>query len=303
MTNTTIRATLTDGTEVGVGDTVAFKDHDASRFLTVDSFGVTAVIEAIHHRGAESDNDGWVIDLVRDSAPFVDENYAPKGFGWEFFEGVRVDGEKPGRPLVHFDDDKAGRDRSKARDAAAYAISRSNKREESNVVLAAAARGESVDAYALNAAVLDAMRSATTRLGQSSGRRVMAKQFAHLGHIVQAVLENHADNLPGYEPGARSRLLTEAHDAIGSAKREIDHLTTALADVNARHTARLDELAAYSAETRAQHAAELADAERARVVADNALDYVARFLTPEQIAQVQGFKDGVATEYDYRQDA
>ena len=43
-------------------------------------------------------------------------------------------------------------------------------------------------AYALNEAVLAAMRSACTRLGQSMGRRHMAREFAHLGHIVQAVL-------------------------------------------------------------------------------------------------------------------
>ena len=126
------------------------------------------------------------------------------------------------RPLVHFSDRVAGRDRSLARQYAREAVSRVLK-DEHNLIFKLAGAGQSVDAYALNAAVTAAIRSAATRHGQSTGRRVMAEHFAHLGHIVQATLENHADNLPAYEPGERSRLLEEAREGIAEAKREIDH--------------------------------------------------------------------------------
>lgn len=139
------------------------------------------------------------------------------------------------RPLVHFDDDKAGRDRSKAREAAHLAISRVNRNPKTNEILLAASNGESVDAYALNEAVLDAMRSATTRSGQSPVRRAQAKQIAHLGHIVQAVLENHADSLPAYESGERSRAVEDMKEAVRWAKVEIDRLLEVVESERGQH--------------------------------------------------------------------
>jgi len=242
-----------------------------------------------------------------------------RNWGSVWFEKV----EAPGRPLVHFSDEKAGRDRSKARAYAGRAVSRILE-DRDNEVLRAAADGESVDAYDLNRAVLAAMRSASTRLGQSSGRRVMATEFAHLGHIVQAVLENHADNLPGYAPGERSRALAELKAEVASslaeAKREIEHAGT----VNQRLTQDLGEERQRNLNLREERAtltqaasderrrlcgeidalkANVAEAERARVIADNALEYAKQFLSDADRARVEGFADGVATEYDYRQDA
>lgn len=76
---------------------------------------------------------------------------------------------------------------------------------QSQETLKAAAAGFEVDAYALNAALTDAMSSAATRHGQSMGRRELTRKIRHLAYIVQAVLENHADGLPAYEIGERSR--------------------------------------------------------------------------------------------------
>ena len=196
-----------------------------------------------------TDDDGWihtkVADYVDDSGSHTTEYVGSDGGVGTFvhcwlwgaaitsFPEVAIDDEDDSdavltRPLVHFDDEKAGRDRSKAREAARLAISTANKNPSTNVLLAQAADGRSVDAYALNAAVLDAMRSATTRHGQSMGRRNMAKQFAHLGHIVQAVLENHADNLPAYGEGERSRVVHEAKIELAKARVEIDNVVEAL---------------------------------------------------------------------------
>jgi hypothetical protein len=213
----------------------------------------------------------------------------------EWFIGVsnavEADEEDPGRPLVHFDDEKAGRDRSKARDAARLGVSKANKGEHTNEILAAAADGESVDAYALNEAVLDAMRSATTRLGQSTGRRQMAKAFAHLGHIVQAVLENHADSLPGYEPGERSRALHHQQEVNQSLTRDLTTLKQAASDERRRLC---DELEGQDA----RMAAVIREKTEVGVLlhsAEATLSYAMRMLTAEQVARVEGFRHGFET--------
>lgn len=108
------------------------------------------------------------------------------------------------RPMVDF----SGSSRATAREYAAAANSRVLE-ESSQKVLRSASQGRMVDAYALNAAITDAMRSCSTRLGQSMARRDLNRKVAYLGHICQAVLENHADGLPVYEPGQRSRLVEE----------------------------------------------------------------------------------------------
>jgi hypothetical protein len=144
--------------------------------------------------------------------------------------GEVYDESAPGRPLVHFDDDLAGRDRSKARAACGEAVSKSLKPEH-NTRLRNAAAGESVDAYDLNEAITAAIRSAATRKASSSQRRDQATRFAHVAHIVQAVLENHADNLPAYAEGQRSRLLEDAKEGLEAARLEIESLTAQYKEV------------------------------------------------------------------------
>lgn len=131
------------------------------------------------------------------------------------------DSNIPTRATVDF----SGPSRATARDYAGAAQSRILK-SASNAVLKDAAFGYVVDAYDLNEALLDAMRSATTRLGQSMARRDLARKIAYLGHIVQAVLNNAADGLPAYDIGERSRLLEEVKPALTEARIALDHSTT-----------------------------------------------------------------------------
>lgn len=136
-----------------------------------------------------------------------------------------VEDEPPARPMIDFSD--AEMDRSTAREYASDLRSNVLK-HESNAILQDVANGESVDAYALNAALTDAMSSCATRAAQSLARREMTKKVRHLAYIVQAVLENHADNLPAYAEGQRSRAVAEAKSALAHARVEIDNLVDAL---------------------------------------------------------------------------
>lgn len=226
---------MTSITRFAVGDIVRMNER-----VTVEgtaptenpypgTVGKTATVVAIK-------DDGRVLD-VDWHEPTGDHG---RNWGWVWFalvEGAATEQpeEAPQRPLVHFDDEKAGRDRSAAREACAEAVSKVLKPEH-NTRLRNAAAGESVDAYDLNEAITAAIRSAATRHGQSTARRAQAKRFAHVAHIVQAVLENHADNLPGYEPGARSRLLEDAHRAITEANSEVVALTHALEESQGERT-------------------------------------------------------------------
>jgi hypothetical protein len=178
-----------------------------------------------------------VLDLDWDRSDMPD-NGLNWGAGW--FDLV-VDESVPGRPVVHFDDENAGRDRSKARAACAEAVSKALKPQHNNI-LRAAGQGATVDAYALNEAITAAIRSAVTRKGQSTARREQASRFAHVAHIVQAVLENHADNLPAYVEGERSRKIETLEGEISALKtagedalRELQRATEALKGEMADH--------------------------------------------------------------------
>jgi len=226
-----------------------------------------------------------------------------RNWGPVWFEPAEV--EAPQRPLVHFDSAEAGRDRRKAREACAEAVSRVLD-DEHNAILRAAADGQSVDAYRLNAAITAAIRSAATRNGQSTARREQAKRFAHVAHIVQAVLENHADNLPGYAPGERSRALADLKAEVASslteAKREIEHagevnqrltqdltaareeratLTQAASDERRRLVGQIDNLQSNLSQT-IREANEF----------EATLAFVRQFLTAEQVNQMTGFQHG-----------
>lgn len=209
------------------------------------------------------------------------------------------------RPLIDF----SGDSRATAR---RYAVSANSRilLPASQEVLRAVANGEQVDAYALNAAVTDAMRSATTRCGQSVARRMMATQVAYLGHITQAVLENHADNLPVYEPGERSRKIdaleqelrhsTSVNQALAAdltnerarvayhqeklrqANAERSTLTQAASDERRRLCAEIDALKAKAAK------AEKSEADLALV-----LVYAFEKMDGEQKQRVLGFWDGI----------
>jgi len=289
---------MTNTTTLAVGDTVRALDEIQMPGQPRTGNPYPAVVGMLAEVTRVEDN---VID-VKWSGSTADHG---RNWGAMWFEKVEITEltapEAFGRPLVHFDDEKAARDRSKARAAARLAVSRILL-DEDNEVLRAAADGESVDAYALNRAVLAAMRSASTRLGQSTGRRLMATEFAHLGHIVQAVLENHADNLPGYGPGERSRVLEEVRETITSAKREIEHAgavnQSLTQDLAALRQERSDLTQAASDERR--RLCENIDTLRGNLSQtireanefEAALAYAKSMLTDEQAAQVEAFADG-----------
>lgn len=207
---------------------------------------------------------------------------------------------KPERPFIDFKFTRYATAREYAREAQSRVL-----KPESNATLEAVALGLQVDAYDLNEAVLDAMRSAATRHGQSLARRGLATRIAHLGHIVQAVLENHADNLPAYQTGERSRAVEDAKEALREAKSTVDSLTS---DLSAARQQR-EHMAAEARDLRAEiDEAKLSLADRAQeitVLHDNlcqitseanefeaALAYAKGFLDDEARARVDGFLEG-----------
>lgn len=202
--------------------------------------------------------------------------------------------DPPQRPLIDF----SGDSRETARSYAKVADSKVLK-PASRKVLQAAARGEQVDAYALNEAVTDAMRSTATRCGQSMQRRALATKVAHLGHIVQAVIESHADDLPAYVTGERSRLVEElrreiAHSTevnqsltrdLTALRGERATLTQAASDERRRLVAEIESLKAYKAE--AERAWEEA-ASRGKIL-NFALSHGDDILR----AKVEGYREGL----------
>lgn len=145
--------------------------------------------------------------------------------------------ETQARPLIDF----SGDSRATAREYASSLLSKVLKKENIGVIHAIAA-GQEVDAYAANAAVLDAMRTVSTRFGQSMQRREYGKRAAHLGHIVQAVLESHADGLPAYEQGQRSRKIEQQASIIDSHQGRIRDLEAALEEAQAAEGEKAEKL-------------------------------------------------------------
>lgn len=120
------------------------------------------------------------------------------------------------RPTIDF----SGISRETARDYASAMPSRVLDAKYHGV-LKDAANGYVVDAYALNAALTAALRTGLTRFGQSTARRDFGRKVAYLGHITQAVLESHADGLPVYAQGDRSRKVESLEKVLDSHQRHI----------------------------------------------------------------------------------
>jgi hypothetical protein len=126
----------------------------------------------------------------------------------------------PERPTIDFSGSSRSTAREYAKDANTRLLSSSHQ-----ALLRSVGKGEEVDAYALNEALLSAMRATLTRHGASTQRRVTGRKIAYLAHITQAVLENHAQGLPAYETGERSRLLAEVKPALVEAQKEVEAQT------------------------------------------------------------------------------
>lgn len=349
-----------------VGDRVAMRlDNHITRNDWVDSNTLESriasgdqgtVAEVTHRSDREGEADQWILSVTWDNKAIDPSMRREWSYAW--FDKVEVEAsDAPARPLIDF----SGDSRATVREYAAELKSRVLDAEH-NTRLQNVADGQQVDAYDLNATLMAAMSLCATRAGQSMARREWTKRVRALAHIVQPVLENHADTLPAYAPGDRSRRIeTLEGDLEHQKQRVIDledersTLTQAASDERRRLCAEIDaaraamdseveirtnvqarvDLLEANLETRqamaeeaqqnylqAQNAADVkqrviddlrstmetmqrdaTEAERDRVVLSNALDYVLKLLkaTPEQHAQVEGFKDGVGTEYDYRQ--
>lgn len=213
-------------------------------------------------------------------------------------QALRPVDPETGRPTIDFSD--ADRDRSKARMAARAAQSRVLDAEH-NAVLQQVIDGERVDAYALNAALTQAMSAAATRHGQSMGRRDLTRQIRHLAYIVQAVLENHADGLPAMESGARSPRIKALEIEIEHAgvvnqsltadltklRQERSDLTQAASDERRRLCGQIDSLVDVANKRDALLAETVADRDLlAEVVA-----YAFEGMTACQQQRVLGFMD------------
>lgn len=210
------------------------------------------------------------------------------------------------RPTIDF-----GAASQKARDNAAAANSRILP-PPSQKILKAAASGDTVDAYDLNKAVMHAMRAATTRHGQSMGRRSLAIKIQYLANVTQDALNKHADAiavaagddapitaLRGELAHARSDL-SEAMQTIrvmGAAHdRETADLTRALMDAHAdndRLQGRLADLSNRADEIQAEVDGQFANAVATRNRLSKALDYATALLTFDKQQRVKGYLDGL----------
>lgn len=101
--------------------------------------------------------------------------------------------------------------------------SRSSKllTDDQNAILSAAGRGEEVDVFEFRKAATAALSAASTRAGQSPARREFAKMARHLIYWADAILENHINGLPTYEPGERSPKIKALEKDLRSANNEI----------------------------------------------------------------------------------
>lgn len=122
------------------------------------------------------------------------------------------------RPQIDFSIDRYATVRGYAAD-----LSSKVNKAESNNLLYAVKTGQSVDAYALAAALPDILSGCATRKGNSNARREDTRKARALGHVVHAVLANHAAGLPVYAEGDRSRVVEQAKVALREAEVEMNH--------------------------------------------------------------------------------
>lgn len=166
-----------------------------------------------------------------------------------------------------------------------------------NDLLTQVSLGYMVDAYTLAEAVLAAARSAANRGRNAKDRNTLATKAGHLGHIAHSVIQNHADNLPAYAEGDRSRAVEDAKVALREAATEIDALTEQHETMKANLTAAREEAVELLRAERRQNArlrAKLRDVEREEEIARVVMGQVAtEFLTHAQREYVRGFSTGL----------
>jgi len=192
------------------------------------------------------------------------------------------------RPTIDF----SGSSRATAREYAETLKGRCHKYAETNEVLSAVANGEQVDAYRLNAVLPDVFSGCATRAGQSMERRQYTKRARHLAHIAQAVLDNHADGLPAYAEGDRSRAVEDMKEAVKAATDEVARLTAALEAEKLRvanHAGTIRRLESIATAHLEDGNAARAEVSRLSLV----IGYTRGLGTPEQAAQSLGYQHGL----------
>jgi hypothetical protein len=132
----------------------------------------------------------------------------------------------PARPTIDF----SGDSRATAREYATNILTIVGPTDKPVGPLVDVANGYVADAYALNAALIASLRIGLNKGRNADTRRSFGTKVAYLAHITQAVLENHADQLPAYVAGQRSRKveglqaeLSVATAAFDAAKRNYDN--------------------------------------------------------------------------------
>lgn len=219
------------------------------------------------------------------------------------------------RPTIDF----SGPSRQTAREYA-EAANTFLLRGASQADLKAVSLGLQVDAYNLNEALLDAMRAATTRIGNSPGRRELARKIAYLGHITQAVLEAHADGLPAYAEGDRSRKIEELKTEVAelenryldavrerneeragrlTAQERLIDLDEALTEAQARASrveSQFKDIKASANEEVSRLKEEAADSRAERDLLDQVLQYAFERLSGADQQRVFGYWDGLLAD-------
>jgi hypothetical protein len=171
-----------------------------------------------------------------------------------------------------------------ARKYASALVSRIHE-TRTNDALQAIEAGAKVDAYEILAVLPDAFSVIATRFGQSQDRREATKKARHLAHIANAVVQNHADGLPAYAEGDRSRAVEEAKQALAVAKDEIDALV-------ADRRTQIEQVDILSA-ANAGLAEQVEDRETVIRRLQDILDYAKSNLDQRSLDRVTGYTDAL----------
>lgn len=186
-----------------------------------------------------------------------------------------------------------------ARDYACESVSNRALPPAVNGILLDAAAGYPVDVLKLRKAATAALDLARTRGKDRPASAEYARKARHLIHWADALIQQEVDQLPTWEPGARSPRIAELEEELRMARAERDSVLIdlhgagieldALREQNARYVAELGKtdqhLAGYSDISRK------AEFDRDRYA--STLEYALRFLAPCQQQRVFGYLDAL----------
>lgn len=256
------------------------------------------------------DDDGWIHTKTANYAPgqfsstYVDQNGYQGSFHapWDYqplvlqsLPELQEEDSVPSRPTIDFSGSggETGYNRATARQYASDLISRVNKGTTNEVLTSVAEGSKAVDAYALAEALLDASRHVATRFGQSMMRRRAGEKVAHLGYIAHAVLANHADGLPVYADGERSRKIETLEGEIAALKVAGAHGIEVNQSLAADLTKAREEARALRREVESLKRS-VTHVQTERIHNGKVLDYAKSLLTDANRTKVEGFVSGLS---------